>query len=653
MSALYFGRRTFLVHGKYWMLNSDILQRNKKRYLAYTHFRKKIFSANLPKDSRIILYVMPWLLSVNRPTLPGYIQEMKKPFRVFGMESDREFAKQEPFFRKVFHIQDDEPLWDPADDGPQIQGIYTIGSVGTISQTSHSDCDLWICIDKNDFRGKALQQLNEKINLLRDWLDTQIRIPVYFFLSDIADIRNCNFGALDYESSGSTQKNVLKEEFYRTSIRIAGKIPFWWVCYHNGAKMDYDRECALLSRGGAQEYLDLGDLQSVGPDEYFGASIWQFNKSLTHPLKSIIKMLQLKMFLESPNEELLCHKLRQAVLSGNDEEDFPDPSIFAMDSVLDYYHNKSPQYYEYMKKLFYLRFDVKLMSGKETLKEKMATPVFEKHLIPSGEVYILNHFDSWSLQQHIKMGKFMFKFLLDIYKDIVRIQEGKTGKVAPQDLTILGRKLSSSLVHKKGKVSVMHLSVDTVQQPTLTIVIDRKAWRISSSEDPSSSFVVSDNLVYALAYIVWNGIYDAAHIRMLPNQTQVTLQEIQNLCRKIREIFGSHNVTGVHFSNFLEEEKISKILFIFSFENLLVNAEINDFCVIYKNNWEELFALRFSSIEQMKAYFEEAGTVSDHTQVHYYLQRTNACYEKMIERAKSKVIWMLKTLPKVEKWPFF
>jgi hypothetical protein len=47
-------------------------------------FAKKIFSTNSPKDSQIILYMLPWLLSVNRPSVPGYIKDLKARFHVFG-----------------------------------------------------------------------------------------------------------------------------------------------------------------------------------------------------------------------------------------------------------------------------------------------------------------------------------------------------------------------------------------------------------------------------------------------------------------------------------------------------------------------------------------------------------------------------------------
>ena len=588
--------------------------------------------------------MLPWLLSVNRQSVPGYIKELKEPFQVFNLENDREILKLENSFKKTFNIREEKSLLRSHSHGPGIQGIYTIGSAGTISQTSRSDCDIWICIDKADFDAKSSKYLREKINLIKDWMDSRLKLPVYFFLTDIEDIRNCNFGNLDFESSGSAQKNVLKEEFYRTSILISGKIPFWWVCYDGAAAVDYNLAYSQNARSdfGEPDFIDMGNLEEVNQEEYFGAAIWQFNKSLTHPLKSIIKMLQLKMFLESPKEELLCHKFRQTILEENNKTDFPDPSMFAMNAVLDYYYQKaSEEYFEFIKKCFYLRFDLKLLSKMQTLKEEMAGKVFKKYKIDRREIYSLNDFGSWHLTEQINFGKLMFKFLIEIYNDIVRIQKGKTGEIAPQDLTIIGRKLSSSLVTKEYKVPLLHIPVENIKLPVLSFSTNGRVWNVNSSDDQSSSVISSSDIIFCLTYIVWNGIYDPAQTRMLPNQTAVTIQEIINLGKKISDVFGDYDITGVHFANFLQEEKITKMLFVISFESDRMNMDISDFVVIYKNNWEELFVRRFSTSEKLKAFFDKVRKISRQLETNYYIRRNNIYYEKIIERTKNLVTKML------------
>ncbi|MGV8059711.1 MAG: class I adenylate cyclase [Smithellaceae bacterium] len=625
---------------------SITIQNNKKRYLDYNNFRQNIFLTNSPKDAPVILYMLPWLLSVNRPSVPGYVKELKEPFHVFNIEGNREILKHEVSFKKTFDIKEEKSLIRYPSQYPQIQGIYTIGSVGTISQTSHSDCDIWICIDKSDFKNKTLQHLNEKINLIKDWLDTRLKIPVYFFLSDVEDIRQCNFGNLDLEGCGSAQKNVLKEEFYRTTILVEGKVPFWWVCFETAESVDYDQAFTQNAGSdfGERDFIDMGNLEEVNQNEYFGASLWQFNKSLTHPLKSIIKMLHLKMFLEAPEEELLCHKFRRAVLEGKDKKTFPDPSIFAMNTVLDYYsQHAKEEYFEFIKKCFYLRFDMKLLSKTQALKEEMAGDIFKKYKIDRRDIYRLNEFESWQLGEKVAFGELMFEFLIDIYKDIVRIQQGKSGEIAPQDLTIIGRKLSSSLQVKEHKVSVLHIPAENLKLPVLTFSPAGKIWRVNSSDGQSLPVITHENIIFCIAYIVWNGIYDPVQTRMLPNQTAVTMQEIINLGKKIRDVFGSFDISGVHFGNFLQKETISKMLLVVSFENQSMNMDVYDFCIIYKNNWEELFVRRFTSIEKMKTFLGKVGTISPNMETHYYIQRNNKYYEKIIERTKNMVTQMLTT----------
>ena len=621
------------------------LQNNKKRYLAYNAIRKKYFLVNSPKDSPIILYMLPWLLSVNRQSVPGYIKDLKEAFHVFNVENDAEIIKQESFFKKQFSIKEDKSLIRQVSNGCAIEGIYTIGSVGTISQTTRSDCDIWICVDKKTYDFRSLKYLNEKLNLIKGWLDEQLKISVYFFLTDVEDVRNCKFGEIDCESSGSAQKNVLKEEFYRTAILICGKIPFWWVCYDRETRSDYHQELSEINRGddGGYDLIDLGDLGQVNQSEYFGAAIWQFNKSLTHPLKSITKMLLLKMFLETPKEELLCHKFRQIILDGNENTAYSDPSLFTMRAVLDYFSNHNRKdYFEFIKKCFYLRFDLKLLSKTQTYKEEMAAEIFKIYKIDREDIYHLNEFESWKLAERINFGDLMFGFLTDIYKDIVSIQKGTSLEIAPQDLTIIGRKLSSSLAAKENKIPVLHNPTENINLPVFTFALSGKAWQIISSDDAAITLITKNYIIFCLTYIVWNSIFDPVQIRMKPNQTSITLQEIINLGKKIKEVFGTYDITGVHFSNLLEGEKIKKILLVVSFETSpSTNMSINDVCLIYKNNWEELFVCRFSSLDKIKSFFSKIGKVPEKIETHYYIQRNNKYYEKIIERTKNFIDQMM------------
>ncbi len=201
------------------------VRENKETFLKYNELRKRMFWELSPKDADIILFLVPWLLSVNHPACPGYIRGLKTPLQVANIHREQAVLRKETTYRRLFSIREEGSLLKFSPQASTIQGIYTIGSSGTIAQTEHSDCDIWVCIDKGHFDTLTLQQLSQKINLLKNWLDTQMKLPTYFFISDIEDIRNCQFGQVDEESCGTTQRNILKEEFYRTMIVDCRKNP--------------------------------------------------------------------------------------------------------------------------------------------------------------------------------------------------------------------------------------------------------------------------------------------------------------------------------------------------------------------------------------------------------------------------------------------
>lgn len=625
-------------------LLSVTVQNNKKKYLRYNEWRKKQFLSNTPKDAHIILHLLPWLLTVNDVHVPGYIKEIKHGFKVFNIENNRDILFSEGSFKKKFGFQDERFTVRYLPGASRIEGIYTIGSVGTISQTLHSDCDIWICINQDQFEKKSLDYLNQKINLIKGWLDEQIRIPVFFFLTDIADIQKCNFGNIDFESSGSTQKNVLKEEFYRTSILICGKIPFWWVTYDPEGSVDYAEELNRNAKSGFgdTDFIDLGNLTQVEKSEYYGASLWQLNKALTHPLKSIIKMLMLKMFLESSSEELLCNGFRKLVLNSDDKSLSPDPSLFTMQQVLAYYAMHDRQgHFEFIKKCFYLRYELKMMSKKQTEKEEMAASVFSQYKIDRNEIYELNEFESWDLARQTEFGGLLFEYITDIYRDILRIQKGMRGEVAQEDMLIIGRKLSSSRAVKNFKVPVLHMPSDKINLSVLTFMYTEDIWQVYSHQNPSETVIANEEMVFCLAYLVWNGIFDPLQTRMQPNPTSVTLQEIINVAKMMLHVFGIYDISRVHFSNFLNEESITKMLILISFDEKNAGIDIQNISIIYKNNWEELFVRRFSSLDKMKAFFSRIGKGSPRIETHYYIQRSNKYFEKIIDRLKNIIDQMI------------
>lgn len=612
---------------------------NKHAFLEYNELRKKTFLALSPREAETILYFLPWLLSVNYPSCPGYLEDLKSPFNIDNLHRDAALAKKEGVIRKSFGLRSDSPRLNQG-KSPSILGIYTIGSVGTASQTEHSDCDVWICIDKGSYDRQAFDHLSRKLNLIKDWLDGRLRLPVYFFLCDVEDVRRCNFGQMDDESCGTTQRNILKEELYRTMMVVAGRIPLWWVCHDGDKSPPYAEVAAQISADEAErhDFVDLGDIETISTEEYYGAALWQLNKALIYPLKSILKMLLLKMQIDAP-QELLCAKFRRAILGGTASPTLRDPSLFTVDSLLNSYPFSAPKEREFVKECIYLRFDIKMFSKKAGLKEELAAELLSRHRLEREAIYRLNEFSSWKFSEQAALGERIFRLLIEIYKQIT--ESRKESCVSAADLTAVGRKIASCLVHKTGKVLVIHKPMNTMTLPSLTFKITGKKWEVC--DDSSDTIVSHTNVVACVAHLTWNGIYDATRVRMEYNSTSVTVQEIMNLARVMHDFFGSHDVSSVEFSNFLEHEGVTKILVVVGFENSPYCKDIDDLNAVYLNCWGELFVRPFRSQETFLEFVRNlmAGQ-RQIPEVRYYLKRNSHYYEKNIARTKQAVIEAIK-----------
>jgi len=604
--------------------------KNKKTFLKYNQFRKKIFQELAPREAETILYLLPWLLSVNHPGVPGYVGPLKKGITVYGIQNDREIAVREKDFKRLFDIKTPGSVLSPPFHSVVIQGIYTIGSVGTVNQNAASDCDIWLCINNDNFDRRTREYLAQKVNLIKDWLDETIKMPVYFFICDVRDIAHAHFGVMDDESSGSAQGKVLLEEFYRTMMLVGGKIPLWWVSFTPGGPVDYPKLASDYARGKFDDFdcIDLGNLEGIQREEFFGAALWQFNKALTHPLKSVIKMLILAMFLRNQGRELISHEFRSFTLSAGQEGAFIDPAFFTMQKIIAHYRDEEEETKRFIHQCLYL------ITREATQKGILAREVRNYLSLSQEEKAALDGFGNWPIEKHIKFGEEAFKLLVRIFRQIKPEGKEVSAKLTQRDLTGVGKKLAVCLEKKPGKVPVIHKPVSFNNIFDFKFVKDKRGWHLYAGADGEKPIISHVNIVYLVAWLVWNDLYSELSIRMVPNPTSMTIQEIRNLAKKIKEIFGFFNISSVTFENFFEKERITDMLMVLNFESELSTLKMGDFSLLYKNQWGEMFCEHFRDVASFQSFLKEKVDLLDEARLNFYVRRSTSYYEKNIERTK-------------------
>ena len=242
--------------------DQEIVRSITIRSRAYTDYNKRKVSTILSKlhdlDKQIFT-MLPALVHLNEPGLPGYIEDPDQvPEGVIDYKPSEDLPRRiERLIQgatiNVNHFQ------RPTGTCP-IYSLSAMGSLATIAQTSKSDFDIWVCVNKKDFTKERLTGLAHKLEEIEVWTEKTNHFECHFFITDISEARNNTFGESDSESAGSALGKLLKEEFFRTHTVFAGLPPLWTVMPSHLTDEEYERIAQIAFDHhiiNKRDYIDL------------------------------------------------------------------------------------------------------------------------------------------------------------------------------------------------------------------------------------------------------------------------------------------------------------------------------------------------------------------------------------------------------------
>lgn len=293
----------------------------KDRFRHFNSGRLKRLMWRLGPRQSDFIHLLPLLYQYNHPLLPGYIST-DVPCHVFNYMVD-DTARECATRYLGPHLQ-----LTPNNEEPQIDAIYLMGSPGSIAFSPQSDIDIWLCVG-DSVADAALVLLEAKAKKIDEWA-VGLGLEVHTFVLRATTFASRHHSPLSKESSGRLQHQLLLDEFYRSSLYIAGKLPQWWfrgpsVTSHNIAA----NEASLLN-----ETLDFGELTPPPAQELVTATLWHMYKAISHPSKSFLKLLLLATYTTCyPNIPWVSIRIRDAVINGAEGMEATDHYIAMIDTI--------------------------------------------------------------------------------------------------------------------------------------------------------------------------------------------------------------------------------------------------------------------------------------------------------------------------------
>ncbi|MCW8090387.1 class I adenylate cyclase [Alteromonas sp. ASW11-130] len=585
------------------------------RVLRYNKARIERSLSLLSEEHRPLFHVLPFLLHVNHPDLPGYIENENTPFGLnnYSYRDQIKNALCEVFPTLHGRFDDIRQLWPRK---RAIDALVLMGSIGTIAQSTDSDFDYWVCISGNSLSSEAQVLLQTKLTAIEQWAEAEYGIEIHFFLSDINRVKACDFGVAEGESAGSAQAVLLKAEFYTTNIVVAGKAPFWWLVPETFSEQQYYSLMDQLNEGGSPDpnwFMDLGHLEKLDPNELFGAAIWQLGKAMDSPFKSVLKMAKLEVFLENlEHEQPLCNLLKKRVHNGDDAPGSVaviDPYALMFDQLIQHYESK--EQYEVvtlLRECLYIkcapRLSYPVREGQATFKRRILAGYAKQWGWIKSEIRHLDNLDEWSFQELVQLSRRIHRFLIQCY----RRMSGKLAKehqlVSKEDMTVIGRRLDTFYSKKEHKVAFLRSGFDNrVYCPKVTLKLakkrnNKKVWSAYSGDLLGQHGEVLDETKMIqfscpVRLFMW-GVSN----RIVNNDTQIFLDydtdpitefDAQNLIKHTLDLFPPVKINALPREDLLAPQHIKKCMVILNFTTSRAKVTVEEVLVAYSTTWGETY----------------------------------------------------------------
>ncbi|RLA09635.1 MAG: hypothetical protein DRQ60_01130 [Gammaproteobacteria bacterium] len=506
----------------------------ENRFMEVNRARLDRLDESLSVRQWELLCAIPALLHLNNPELPGFIDD-QVPEGIFNYQPDTVATNALSKLVTGYRYR------SLAVRQRQLISIFMMGSSGSIAFTSKSDFDVWVCMDSGVTESDKIL-LQQKFTKIEKWAE-QSGVELHFFIVDPDQFRSAEQLTLSSDSSGTAQRFLLLEEFYRTSILLAGLPPLWWIVPAD-QEARYDEYVAKLSQWPnvhLENYIDFGPLNNIPVEEFTGAGLWQVFKGIDSPYKSVMKMILMEAYIdEHPQTQLVSLDYKKKVQAGITELERLDPYLLIFEKADAYLVNsKQPQRAELLRHCFYLKIGDHLSkspvvkSRRRNLRRELMRSYVTSWNWSPAKLEFLDQRDHWRISQIIVETHDIHRELGNSYTRLSRLASQRTSStsISQSDLHVLGRRLYAALERKPGKVEIVNRNQTLIAREASLLIRKVRTktgsvvWLLHDQTDAGkrNSPLKRFSTPVELVLWCWLNSVSANHTRWLANDRQTGL----------------------------------------------------------------------------------------------------------------------------------
>ncbi len=633
---------------------SNQLFNNRQLFIRYNRFKLDRINEILAFSDRRIFTLIPRLLHSNQEGMPGYV-EGDVPQGIFNyvLTPEIHFTAEDIFPDVIIRRNNF--------DKPFIETVLLMGSIGSIAHTQKSDLDYTLLVRKNSVSPEQLALFNQKLKKIETWVWENYKLEIHFFVNDIDEVKQNIFGESDSESTGSALAKLLKEEMYRTLVIIAGKIPYWWIMPLETDDKQYEQYCDMIRKHhtllNPDEFVDIGNVEDIAEDEFFGGTIWALIKSFKAPFKTLIKMGLLEDYMFSETRfNLLCHEIKKKVFHHVPFEQI-DPYLSLFFRSEKYFEDtKGFNELDALRTAFYIKVGTQVTGDDldrriKDPKKRTLVELIKRWDWPSSRLDQLNKYIQWPMMQKVALGDRINKILMSSYRIISERNKtlgNENSLITERDTHLLGRKLFSFFNKSNYKVESLFALIDgETGEKELTFLFhqvnprDKGEWYLIRGRSkafleqiPKENIIKkAPSLLFLVAFSCFNSLYRRDTALLLRSDQHQSIKELdlRNILQDLSSYLAQVDVANIPNECLLSDAHIEQLFLVVDFGNPIpaevmkgslkecqttekyadfINQRIGRLravTAIYLTSWGELFCKTFAGLNCMHRVMVELG----------------------------------------------
>lgn len=520
-------------------------------FLQLNDDRLQVARSLMTGRQQIVLDVLPLLLHLNHPQLPGFVNHNVPQ----GLPHFTPTAQQ---LQSLQGITRNVQL--PRGFSPQhIRGLYLMGSLGSLAQARSSDLDVWLCHDER-LDQQALTGLSNKCQLIERWA-AGMNVELHFFLMNLSNFRKGLSREAEGEDCGTSQHMLLLDEFYRSALWLAGCQPRWWLI-PNEYEENADEFWQMLldeHRVHKDRWLDFGAIPEIPPAEFVGAGLWQLNKGLNAPYKSLLKLLLTRHYAgQYPDIRPLCWDLKEQMHQGINDMESNDAYRLLLNRLTGQLQREGNlERVELVRHAFYYKANMPLSqlnpAQRSSWRAQAMLTLCRSWGWHEGTFAELDQRQQWSPARVLRERNGLISEMLSSYRFLTAFSQKYVPRlhISRNDMKTLGNRLYAAFDTRPGKIIDINPGITpNLAQEKLAINLKRGVWQLipgifyrSEDETLEQQQVLkqSPSLVELLCFARFNGLLDNyTRIAIYPTHNPLSQYELSEVSAVIRALEPVH-----------------------------------------------------------------------------------------------------------------